>query len=120
MRELLFRAWDEHTKTFVYIDLRQRPPSINMWQSDDLQQYTGLKDVNGQEIYEGDLLGSRRYTGSAEVVWHGAGFANKWEVTSKITTNTRFSPLTDKDIFEYESVVIGSIYQTPELLQVQP
>ena len=57
MRETKFRAWD--------IDqMRMLPPS-SIWKCDfrkyntgdySLMQYTGLKDKNGKEIYEGDIV----------------------------------------------------------------
>lgn len=59
MRELKFRAWDgEQMVSPEYIDRR----GIAHWKensipttSDKVMQYTGLKDKNGKEIYEGDI-----------------------------------------------------------------
>lgn len=57
MREIKFRAWNKTAKTMITdvnrIDL--------VGTAEVLMQYTGLKDKNGKEIYEGDILGRRPY-----------------------------------------------------------
>ena len=58
MREIKFRAWDKNRK-YMLIDLvpfqESRMPS-NWHKYYDVMQYTGLKDKNGKEIYEGDKV----------------------------------------------------------------
>ena len=80
-----------------------------------LMQYTGLKDKNGKEIYEGDIVQvnhphkNRKYRG--QVIW------NEYRWTGK----DFFFPHLDvpQDLFcegtEYIEV-IGNIYENPELL----
>jgi uncharacterized phage protein (TIGR01671 family) len=52
MREIKFRAWDSKNKKMIYFDLSDTiAPS-----QDHIMQYTGLKDKNGIEIYEDDIL----------------------------------------------------------------
>lgn len=111
-RELKFRAWTRHGKMIhlCLSDLVERGGTI-CWPENEscpIMQCAGLKDKNGQEIYEGDLLGSRKYDGTVEVVWHMAGFSIKWTVTKD---RPGFSPLTAADIEENELVVAGNIYQ---------
>lgn len=64
MREIKFRAWDLDDKQFYTPVITQTGKSADLWYGyevqgeleDPLMQYTGLKDKNEVEIYEGDIV----------------------------------------------------------------
>lgn len=144
MREIKFRAWDGETMIENALYAEYQHPSkhgdINLpghWQTGFsnckklyLMQYTGLKDKNGVEIYEGDIL---------EKPFDPEYTNTKWQDREIIIKAHRHVVLYDylrcrfrgkaiinpypwnEDIFwphvKNNYTVIGNIHENPELLE---
>jgi uncharacterized phage protein (TIGR01671 family) len=126
MREIKFRAWDK--KLNKYIDmflgfvlndgvLEYLEDVMNVEKQVIIEQYTGLKDKNGVEIYAGDIV--KLY---AEV-YDTFGFEITKKETGKIVFNSGaffISTDTENDpIYAYEDdfEVIGNIHENADLLE---
>lgn len=121
MREIKFRAWDKSSSVMVYSGadvswLSDKEVTVgdlvNSFEDESLMQYTGLKDKNGKEIYEGDILDGHD-DGLVKVVWRGAG----WECDFEDDGNIGLDEMCIW--FGNNSEVIGNIYENPELLKEQ-
>lgn len=129
-REIKFKIWDgKHFLTGQELDniVISNDGEILILESNELclagdeyqlRQFTGLKDKNGREIYEGDICNIRRYEHLdktkkwivAEVIWgceHGWNFRSYY---GKDFIGTRFT-----EVDEIE--VIGNIFENKELLK---
>lgn len=118
MREIKFRAWDSVQEVMLpveNIDFRNDLITLNeddnsltdTFEMITLMQYTGMKDKNGKEIYEGDIVGSLHMR--AEVIFEDGSFRFKW--LDKITKRVRKynEPMFKNTNIVFE--VIGNIYE---------
>ncbi len=130
MREIKFRAWDENNKMTYFklsLDIIQRGvnaycylrEAINKGLSYKLMQFTCLKDKDGTEIYEGDIVQVDNHIledgedESFDVItqckWDKGMFILEDQAFGHWTRQLRHSPERLK--------VIGNIYENPELLE---
>lgn len=124
-----FRAWDKvHNEMYNWETIKSEFV-MRDFENDSLvmMQWTGLKDVYGREIYDGDILEvtpenrnhypekSVFFVIPSKTLW---GYDFHWEHVSGYECSTHIVEIDDN----YEKLlnveVIGNIYKKPELLEV--
>lgn len=112
MREIKFRAYDKFFKRMdnvQVVDFFERRAILGNGERRDidldleLMQFTGLKDKNGKEIYEGDIIGGGVSNFEVKYDEHYGAYMCEFNFL-KHMINIGFK-------------VIGNIYENPELLK---
>jgi uncharacterized phage protein (TIGR01671 family) len=63
MREFKFRVWDKYSHGLIQpMNMSYADGYFNPDNNFEIEQFTGLKDKNGKEIYEGDIIEDKDYT----------------------------------------------------------
>lgn len=106
--------------TWFYGDLHTDGPYINEHKviPETVGQYTGLDDIRGKEIFEGDIFKTKEYGKEVQGKNYSGYdyFSVRYVYGSFVILNkTRVFYLLHRDKKE----VIGSIYETPELWEVE-
>jgi len=139
MREIKFKAWHKSMKEMIHSDnrkifinfagvpcsggdagtLRSPEPYFPWYRGDHyiLMQYTGLKDKNGKEIYEGDILICSNIPESQDISFE-VYYSNEkacFDLKRGANTTTSFL-LSCNTLYE----IIGNIHENPELLESHP
>lgn len=136
MREIKFRAWDKSDKKMcLWIEEKDDDewkiilshndggsyyelPDVFKREHLEVMQFTGLKDKNGKEIYEGDVLRVESH-GGVEIVevkyeerYAGFNFFQGDEVCP-------LTDYTDMMGFDLNANIIGNIYENPKLMEAK-
>jgi len=112
-RELKFRAWNGKVLYQMKALLLDENKYKQLKESNAvIMQYTGLKDKNGKDVYEGDVLRYKsKYTEYyTHVYFENGSFCD----SDTYPANCYGVPFSEDSCINFE--VIGNIYENPELL----
>ncbi len=125
---LKFRMWDINTKRFYYMYLDELiglTRTISIPKEATIQQYTGLNDSKGKEIYEGDIVKEHHFEDWGDKIgYEYIGIVVYKEYSDDIlyagyktipakNQNTKFRG----NAIQSDCEVIGNVFENPELLK---
>lgn len=129
MREIKFRAWNKEKKEMIDADClafeEHEPLKDQLANCEYLMQYTGLKDRNGKEIYEGDIVKlvkiENNYCAKFDDIntdtyqYYVVFYSMSWYAVGNSNVSYDISDFIS-DQYNICLEVIGNIYENPELL----
>jgi uncharacterized phage protein (TIGR01671 family) len=127
MKEIKFRAWDKKNNRWYETELKfygftlfgectlMCPPRIEDLQNLEITQFTGLKDKNGNEIYEGDICEWTDQHGLQK--WPLEFLDARYGFWIGTPTDAVWVPLAEICVTDCELKVIGNIYESPVLIK---
>jgi hypothetical protein len=126
MREIKFRAWDKDFKRWTNYSIADDLPRFydkhtGCWKTDKegkrfvLSQYTGLKDKNNREIYEGDVIKAISFARWIGVVEYSD--ENQAFIFDDLDKKYRGKSTVFMNQFDDGFEILGNIYENPKLLK---
>ncbi len=124
MRYLKFRFWSIDNKEMVSNESINKDHAYRYLinKSDERRyiipmQFTGLKDANEIDIYEGDILSHGKYRGSSELVGQDCLYVVEYDIETASFSNYAIKEM-PKRLCQLDETgeIIGNIYENPELL----
>lgn len=119
MRDVKFRVWNSKRQTMENKSaLAFDKTGVVLYDYEQLMQYTGLKDKNNVEIYEGDIvrvIDDVGYYGIGKIIFNLCSFCFEW--IDDIESNIEPMITVKKINLNQELEVIGNIYENKELLK---
>lgn len=110
LHEVIYRYENGETKaTWLTIDIK----NISMVHDESAGEYTGIKDYEGKEIYEGDIVETTRALN--HIVGVVTMIKGCWYIQDGKDSYYRLIPR----FGTAENKVIGNIYENKELLEVK-
>ncbi|CAK0765192.1 putative YopX domain-containing protein [Gammaproteobacteria bacterium] len=123
-REYKFRIYSFVSKYFIYFDVYEGVPQGIAGGVSEPQEYTGLKDKDGKEIYCGDIVELHtaandkakdvkgNHCGLYEIYW------DRYYKLKTIKPNWFFVPTFEGPAADYNIMkVVGNIFENKELLK---
>lgn len=108
MREVKFRSWLKQKNEMLYDFTVMDHPTNTDTERFVLMQFTGLKDANGIEIYEGDIYHQGDENIKYVVVYHDTSFMGK---------QLRSSSFAGLEYWRDRIEVVGNIFENKNLLE---
>ena len=129
MREIKFRAWDRELKEWTNYSISNIDGTLidfynkeaGFWESDregerfTLCQYTGLRDENDGEIYEGDIIKAVSFAKPIGIVKYSD--ENQAFIFNDLDKKYRGYSTALMNQFDDGFEILGNIYENPELLE---
>ena len=118
MREIKFRVWDEKYNQWHTSPIAIYPAESVVKQGRVIQQFTGLKDRNNKEIYEGDILRGKlteemAAEGDGAIIGKVFFAAGAFMIDGDGPLYYQTYSLSPDLLMDHE--VIGNIFENPEL-----
>ena len=125
MREIKFRAWHKEEKIMgevLGIDILHKEiffsnEDVDRYEHTDfkdieLMQYTGLKDKNNKEVYEGDIVKLRANHGIGVIKYY-----DEWGAFVVEYIKPRPLTVLGMNYYKEDIEILGNIYKNPELIK---